>query len=829
MNRFIAVMAIAVTALVFVVPAWAQVVSAVTLTNGPPNIPNASPCTPTTCAWIGAGWPSGTHVSLVYADLIPISANYRGTFSLSDQPSHTGDSSRFSISTASDGTRNVGEIKTSGTVAAGDYFVTVTAGGASGANTQNVTVHAVSGTNVACGGSIPTSGTVLLSPNCTYTQASWTPSPNTIYIGAGNGGTIIDGGASASVVFGNIPNVTLIGMQFQNYAGSGTMLGGTGDNNIIRNSRFVNNAGVAAVVFVGGGGYAMNNYVNNIGYAGLKVQTSPNPNSTALTTLIGNEVANTNTDNADPCNDVSASKIIPGTVLVSNSYYHDNPANDVWPDTNNSTTTISNNTFVRTGLAGTQIEQSRNGTTVDHNVYVHVGDGSTRTNLSPGCGGESQQGPTLWVQGSANVNAHDNNMSIYTVFDPILGANKSGDAWFFYDETGNGTGFVGNNTAHDNTVNFFTSDSSAQWGWVTSSEDTSGSSSNNNHFHLIGGNTSTDAHWFWFNQGNTAQTFANYRSSGQDANSTIDTTDTSTPGCTHVACSGSGIGAGGVPLTGPTALSIQGMALANSTFTPNVANGAVGTVSVTMSDGSAFSGKLSITGANSGGFQLSGNSLQEKASGTPAGTYHDFNVVAAQSTASNSPQQISPTVTGVVEAPFGGTVRSMTNRIQAEDFDVGGYGVAYHATDACGIGIDTAYGSDRLNVYLTADVDGASNLKIGCNQAGDWHNYTITAATTGTHTLNLRVANIEAGATYHVAIDGATVVKGIAVPNTGGYDTFATVTSKQFGLTAGQHVMQIALDAAGPSGFGGEFNWMQGTLVKAGAIGTKNLDINVTH
>jgi Carbohydrate binding module (family 6) len=238
---------------------------------------------------------------------------------------------------------------------------------------------------------------------------------------------------------------------------------------------------------------------------------------------------------------------------------------------------------------------------------------------------------------------------------------------------------------------------------------------------------------------------------------------------------------------------VQSMALANSTFTPNVAKGAVGTVSVTMSDGSAFSGKLSITGTNSGGFQLSGNTLEEKASGTPAGTYHDFNVVAAQSTASNSPQQISPTVTGVVEAPFGGTARSMTNRIQAKDFDVGGYSVTYRATDVCGIGIDTAYGADRLNVYPTADLDGGSNLKIGCNQAGDWHNYTINAATTGAYTLNMRVANIETGAAYHVAIDGATVVKGITVPNTGGYDTFATVTSAPFGLTAGQHVWRLCL------------------------------------
>src|SRR5690348_279438 len=125
MNRFIAIIAIAVTTFFFVIPARAQAISAVTLTNGPPNLPNASPCTTTTCAWMPSNAPSGSHVSLVYADLTPISANYSGTFSLSGA-----DAASFSISTASNGTRNVGEIKTNGALSARDYSITVTATGA---------------------------------------------------------------------------------------------------------------------------------------------------------------------------------------------------------------------------------------------------------------------------------------------------------------------------------------------------------------------------------------------------------------------------------------------------------------------------------------------------------------------------------------------------------------------------------------------------------------------------------------------------------------------------------------------------------------------------
>ncbi len=269
--------------------------------------------------------------------------------------------------------------------------------------------------------------------------------------------------------------------------------------------------------------------------------------------MIGNEITDTNYLHYDPCGDVNSTKIIPQygpppAVSVINSYYHDNADSGPWFDTWTGVGgVISGNTFVRDGGDGNIFEQSRGGITVDHNVYVHEGDGSSPNPIAPICGGEAAGGPDIAIQGSANVNMHDNNMSIFTVFDPVISADKSGLLFLFDDEIGNGAGFVGNNTLHDNTVNWFTNDPTSLSGWNTSGEDTSGSASNNNHFHLVGGNTSTDTHWYWFGQGNTVQTFTNYRVSGQDAGSSIDTINTSTPGCTHVACSGSGVGSGGVP------------------------------------------------------------------------------------------------------------------------------------------------------------------------------------------------------------------------------------------------------------------------------------------
>jgi hypothetical protein len=867
MNRYIAVIALAITALLFITPAWAQAVSVVTLTNGPPNIPNAAPgsCAAGSCAWIQAGV-ANEAVSDVYADLSPISSNYGGTFSISD-------TTHFAISTSSDGTRNVGHITTNGSLTAGDYPLTVTATGASGSNSQTVTVHAVSGVSVGCGtdttvrnavNANPSGTTFLLAANCTYQFSSFVLGLNNdIFIGAGPASTIIsgtNGGANGSAwqanVTGNVADdhvgIAIMNMTMQNFGvfSAGTepqnfnsIAIQTSDNWSVRNTKLINGANIC-LNHHGNGIFIANNLISNCGGYTILGQPGQYTAISTASTYIGNEITLGNTSLYDTCDGSGFKLLGPGSVNIFGGYIHDNNSPGFWEDSySGQTYHISGVTFARNGNGGVEFEDAGLvAGEVDHNVFIDDGNGSTNPAfgiIGGTCGANWKPWPSVWSHGSPNVNTHDNNF-LQENGPSTPGGIYSGLTLGMSDADCRTTSnTLNNNVATNNTVNFKSThgsvSTSAMWGTYyacNTGYSNTGSSSSSNHFHIIGGSTS-DPHFDWFpDYSGTPVSFAAYRSTfGQDANSTIDTTDTSTTGCQHVACSGSGIGAGGIPLTGPGALSIRSMALSNSTFTPNVANGAAGTVSVTMSDGSAFSGTLSITGTNSGGFHLSGNTLQEKASGgTPAGAYNDFNIVATEANISNSPQQISPTVTGVVEAPFGGSARPITNLIQAEDYDLGGQGVAYNATETCGPYPSDAYrgtAGDGVNIDTTSDAGGG--YKLGCNKTGDWHNYTITVPTTGTFTLNMRTANIEAGATYHVAIDGAIVVSGIAVSNTGSYDTFATVTSKQFGLAAGQHVMQIVLDAAGSSGYGGDFNWVQGTLVKAGAIGAKNVDITVTH
>jgi hypothetical protein len=80
--------------------------------------------------------------------------------------------------------------------------------------------------------------------------------------------------------------------------------------------------------------------------------------------------------------------------------------------------------------------------------------------------------------------------------------------------------------------------------------------------------------------------------------------------------------------------------ISNSTFTGGVANGAVGTLSATISDGSALT--WSLKGANSGGFVVNANTgaVTQSAGGTPCGSYSDLRAQVTSPTAVNSAQYV---------------------------------------------------------------------------------------------------------------------------------------------------------------------------------------------
>lgn len=156
-------------------------------------------------------------------------------------------------------------------------------------------------------------------------------------------------------------------------------------------------------------------------------------------------------------------------------------------------------------------------------------------------------------------------------------------------------------------------------------------------------------------------------------------------------------------------------------------------------------------------------------------------------------------------APFGGTPAAVPGTVQAEDFDNGGEGVAYHDTAADNRG--GAYRSTGVDIEATTDTGAGFN--IGWTKTGEWLKYTVDVTTSGTYTLETRVANIGAGATFHLEVDGVDRTGAIVVPDTGAWDAWQTIAIPGLSLSAGQHVLRVVMDSMASGGAVAGFNWFR--------------------
>jgi cytochrome c len=157
---------------------------------------------------------------------------------------------------------------------------------------------------------------------------------------------------------------------------------------------------------------------------------------------------------------------------------------------------------------------------------------------------------------------------------------------------------------------------------------------------------------------------------------------------------------------------------------------------------------------------------------------------------------------------FGGTPRSLPGTVQSEDFDNGGEGIAYHDDEPANYG--GGYRNTGVDLQGTSDVGGGYN--VGWMAVGEWLKYTVNVSTPGRYTLSCRVAGVVDGGVFHIEFDGVDKTGAIAVPNTGGWQTWQSVNINNVALNAGPQVMRLVLDTAGPD-YVANFNWIQATLI----------------
>lgn len=176
---------------------------------------------------------------------------------------------------------------------------------------------------------------------------------------------------------------------------------------------------------------------------------------------------------------------------------------------------------------------------------------------------------------------------------------------------------------------------------------------------------------------------------------------------------------------------------------------------------------------------------------------------------------IAAAVRASLQTPYSGTPFTTNQRIQAEDFDAGGEGLAYH---------DTSRGNsggwyrtlERVDIERCGDSRGGYDVTI--NPAGEWLEYTFYVGATGNYQFYARVAKKARGGTFHVEVDGVDRTGPIAVPKTAGWQSYVSVGAAPIKLRTGTHVMRIVMDANNASGTGvANFNWFVWSPVSSAA------------
>jgi endonuclease/exonuclease/phosphatase (EEP) superfamily protein YafD len=152
-------------------------------------------------------------------------------------------------------------------------------------------------------------------------------------------------------------------------------------------------------------------------------------------------------------------------------------------------------------------------------------------------------------------------------------------------------------------------------------------------------------------------------------------------------------------------------------------------------------------------------------------------------------------------SPFGGSPATVPGTVQAEGFDNGGEGVAYHDTDAPNSG----------GIYRSTGVDiawasGGTGL-VGWVAAGEWLTYTVNVQSAGTYNAEFLVASAGQGGSFHLEANGADVSGVITIPDTGGWQSWRVVTAR-VSLNAGRQVFRLAMDRTGQYAVG-NFDWFR--------------------
>ncbi|MGB0650817.1 MAG: glycosyl hydrolase [Rhodothermales bacterium] len=141
-------------------------------------------------------------------------------------------------------------------------------------------------------------------------------------------------------------------------------------------------------------------------------------------------------------------------------------------------------------------------------------------------------------------------------------------------------------------------------------------------------------------------------------------------------------------------------------------------------------------------------------------------------------------------SPFGGTPASVPGRIQAENYDEGGEGRAYHDTESINIGL--AY---RPNEGVDIEAANDGGFAVYWIVAGEWIEYTFQVSETGVYDVAPSVATVPGFGKIRLLVDGEDISGWQPVRSTGSFQFWEAIDIAGVELEAGIHILRVEADS----------------------------------
>ncbi len=178
------------------------------------------------------------------------------------------------------------------------------------------------------------------------------------------------------------------------------------------------------------------------------------------------------------------------------------------------------------------------------------------------------------------------------------------------------------------------------------------------------------------------------------------------------------------------------------------------------------------------------------------GNFYTYRVVTSRTDGTLMQSYPARVLLAGEQTPFGDVPISLPGTLQAEDFDRGGEGVAYHDSETTNIP-----GQYRTDEGVDIGGNDTIGYAVGYLAQGEWLEYTVDVAEAGAYSVSASVASAVGGGRMQISASANAAVTTVVVPGsgTGDYNTFQSVLSNGYlFLEAGEQTLRIDITGSDP-------------------------------